>query len=704
MALAWVLAGCWGGGVSGVTTTVPPQEREALRREAAELRQDGAMVLDLHGPGASRYVGGGARCPWTRLETERRGPTRLAIGLPGAGISRVVVHVDGKRVGYAQPTTRDGATWVELLVPDKHLLRGEHILTVWGRSGGAGRSLAPTWVRVDYPARSRKPLRPEPPPVAPPVDDGTLALRPGWSAAWTLEVPDGARLVLGVAGAPGALLTASAVAVPAGSGAGTPRPLGVVAPLGGVRDASFDLSHLAGETVRLELGARGGRVELLSPAVVAPGAEPPDPPPPARNVIVYLVDTLRADHLRVYRPEAPAETPHLDRWAADAAVFDAAVSQAPWTKPSVATLLTGLLPWEHGATTHRALLRTDVPTLPELLLEQGFETTAFVTNSYVSRRFGLDRGFSTFANNGLAGRSDADLLVHDVLRWLDERPSDRPFFAYVHATEPHSPYDPPAEILHRYDSEPYDGPVDFAADPMLLRSISEGRLELSARDRRRLTALYDGEIAHHDLAFGALLEGLAARGLDRNTLFVFLSDHGEELFDHGSVGHGQSVHAELVHVPLIVRHPALGATRIAEPVGVADLMPTILEAVGLPAPPGLAGRSLLTSLQGAGPTVSRPVVSCRGPRAEACAIVGDRYKLVVDGVGPRRSLQLFDREADPTELRDMAAERPRVARRLWHVLALLRERPGGDAPALSAQVALDDLTASHLRALGYTGD
>ncbi|MEM9861061.1 MAG: sulfatase [Myxococcota bacterium] len=334
--------------------------------------------------------------------------------------------------------------------------------------------------------------------------------------------------------------------------------------------ATLELAAYEGRVARVQLFAAEGADEERNASEEAGAADELDPhamrisrvpaeryePRAPRNVLMILIDTLRADKLRPYAPESRVTTPALMRFVEGATVFERGHSQENWTKPSVATLLTGLMPWQHRATQHASTLPRSLDLLPERLKNAGFTTASFICNGFVSDRFGFDQGWDRYRNYIREGRrTRSEFVAADVLEWLDERDEEKPFFLYVHTIDPHVPYRPPRDVLAAYGDPDYRGPVNFSRDATLLEHIKLGQLRLNARDRDHLEALYDGEISYHDQHFGAILDGLEARGLDDETLVVITSDHGEEFWDHGSVGHGHSVYEELLHVPFFVRMP-----------------------------------------------------------------------------------------------------------------------------------------------------
>ena len=465
------------------------------------------------------------------------------------------------------------------------------------------------------------------------------------------------------------------------------------------RAIDLDLARFSGQVIRLRFDAVG-EVRLERPTITVAGLDAPRAARRMRNVVVYLTDTLRADHLRVYEPSTRVQTPGLSTWAERASVLLGGHAQENWTKPSCATLLSGLFPWEHHATSEDAQVPASVELLSERLRGEGFHTGAFIANGFVSDRFGFRQGWSTYRNYVREGRRNmARFVAEDVLAWLDERPSDRPFFLYVHTIDPHVPYIPPNDDLLRYDPEPYSGPVDFTRDRSLLEAIKGERLRVDERDRFHLEALYDGEITYHDRHFASVMEALERRELAGDTIVVFTSDHGEELFDHGSVGHGHSVWEELIRVPLIVRWPGVtdDAEPLHDPLGLVDVMPTVLEALELPRSERVSGRSFARLLRGGHEDAPRATVT--GFMEGWRTIVVGRFKLIQRTAS---HVALYDLLDDPDEQRDLSGDRPITVRYLRGLLGLILA--GADARAhVAARTEIDPATRRQLEALGYAG-
>ncbi|HEX5067198.1 MAG TPA: sulfatase [Myxococcota bacterium] len=414
-----------------------------------------------------------------------------------------------------------------------------------------------------------------------------------------------------------------------------------------------------------------------------------------QNLVVISLDTLRADHLGVYGYERET-SPQLDRWAERAFVFDNALSAANYTLASHQALF-------QSRTARVAKdARLDGPTLAVMLKEQGFHTAAFTGGGMLTEIHGFSRGFDSWDEGN-------QLLVDTVpkaLAFLDEaaREGGR-FYLFVHCVDVHLPYSPPAPYNRLFYPE-YTGTVDGEGTRKLLsvRKIFEGTshyVRFDDADRKKVVALYDGEIAKMDVDLAKLLGRIDAPDLRDDTLVVIVSDHGDEFWDHGSVLHAHTVFQELLHVPFLLRVPALEreARHIGERVSLLDVVPTVLELLALPQPKGLRGRSLVPLLHGE-TLPERPVF------AEGFA-VDSKLQTVVDG--PWKLIRdldsghvaLFDLESDPQERNDLAPAQPQQVERLRQLLdgVLGRSREKQDPLALPAEV--DEATKARLRELGY---
>jgi arylsulfatase A-like enzyme len=373
---------------------------------------------------------------------------------------------------------------------------------------------------------------------------------------------------------------------------------------------------------------------------------------PAPLVIVYLVDTLRADHTSPYGYTRDT-TPNLTSFAHDSVLFESAIAQASWTKPSVASLMTSLLPGQHHAVQLRDPLASEQLTLAEMLQAKGYTTAAAIANSVIySQGSNFEQGFDVFSGlHGPAGKPsklvEAAVVVDEALRQLDAR-RGLPTFLYVHTMDPHVPYAPPPPFDRKY--EPFPTPEHPAVDPH-----TDFKEPL---DRERLMAQYDGDVAYGDQEFGRFVGELRRRGVYDGALFVFLADHGEEFQDHDKWLHGRSVFDELIRVPLIVKLPGneRAGLRVKAQVQVVDVLPTVLKSQGLPVPeaPAIVGRPLQMAI--AGTESERPAlseISHRGFVAHGLRTNRDKY---VVRYSPEEDELYFDLGRDPHEHTNRLAE------------------------------------------------
>ncbi|MGD2115592.1 MAG: sulfatase, partial [Acidobacteriota bacterium] len=413
-------------------------------------------------------------------------------------------------------------------------------------------------------------------------------------------------------------------------------------------------------------------------------------PPPRPNVIVLLVDTLRADGLGAYGYDRPT-SPHLDALAEESFLFEQARAQAPCTFPSVNSFLTGLPPSRFsGQPEGRMGIPEDADSLAEILRRAGYATAAVSASPIVRKNpgqfnphGGFDPGFDRFVDSCVW--NPASVVNDHALAQLDALPE--PFFLYLHYMDPHGPYRPPADWPKRFADAGFEGSDAVRrGDPRpLARTIAEALragepLEpgaVPAAAVAHLRNLYDEEIAYFDSQLGRLLGELTARGLDGSTVLVLASDHGEEFFEHGRLKHCNTVFDTEIRTPLLLRLPPglepAPPRRIGANAANLDLVPTLLDYLRIEPPAELAGRSLRGAIADAenpvSPSEQPPVVAAWGGQRAA---TDGRYKLIVRPGAGGGSRRLYDLAADPGETRDLlAGDRPelpadarRAARRL----------------------------------------
>ncbi|MCP4197724.1 MAG: sulfatase [Proteobacteria bacterium] len=370
-----------------------------------------------------------------------------------------------------------------------------------------------------------------------------IVLAPGESLTFNLPIPKNARLLgsahTRVGGEIGHL------AVVAIHGNQTEKLLGESDVGENAWRINMDLNDLSGRMIGMTLRASRGEVILRDVGLFLSHPDGKKAPGKfkARNFVLIVIDTLRADKLALYNDRTRVRTDYLNTLGAEAMVFDKALAPENWTKPSVVSILSGIYPTTHKTQDDRSKLPSSVVIAPEHFKKLGFATAGFVANGYVSRKFGFKRGWDTWTNYVRESkRNRAKYVVDDTIDWLESRPADKPFFLYVHTIDPHVPYIPPQKYWMLYDKGPYTGPVQAAQTAKLLEAVKSGKQTLTDRDKFRLEALYDGEITYHDDHLARLHDALQRMGLLEDTLIVVTSDHGEEFFEHGKVGHGHSLY------------------------------------------------------------------------------------------------------------------------------------------------------------------
>jgi len=436
-----------------------------------------------------------------------------------------------------------------------------------------------------------------------------------------------------------------------------------------------DLSDYAGKPVTLRFDVfkqnhsprkgRGGVCLVADPKLIEP--KPTSQP----NVILLVIETLRRDHLSLHG-YARKTSPFLQRLAEEGITFENAYSQSSWTRPSVASILTGLYPSAHRAIDAMDTLDDSFVLLPEILRECGYRNAAFCTGKVMSDPiFNYDQGFDLFVDKG---KALFDELVGDTFAWIDAN-EHQSFFVYIHSFDPHGPYVAPGHFTEIFDRD-YSGQLKDEANlrPGVLRKMKS----LSSRDREYIRARYDAEILYTDVVCERLVGGLKDRGLWDNTILIITSDHGEELGEHGSWGHALGLFPEQLRVPLVVVLPGgkHAGARIEGLASGIDVMPTILAAVGLPVPGGLPGINLLDGVDRTGRTgrdhhyaeswstrfVKEPDPVCHVVRSDF-SLIGPRFQYLFtreESPPGRINERLFDLVVDPDAQDDIAASQPDV--------------------------------------------
>lgn len=397
------------------------------------------------------------------------------------------------------------------------------------------------------------------------------------------------------------------------------------------------------------------------------------------NVILITIDTLRADRLGCYG-FSPDVTPTMDMWAIRGVRFSDCISQTPLTLPSHTTILTGTLPIFHGVRDNGGfVVPPQLETISECFKSAGYKTAAFVSAYVLDSKWGLNQGFdyyfdrfdlSRFEKISLAEvQRRAEETINEVICWLDKNKGDK-FFIWVHLYDPHTPYDPPEPFKSQFVDQPYLG-----------------------------------EIAYTDSQLGRFWNYLEERKLLNNLYLVLTSDHGESLGQHGETTHGFFVYQEGIHVPLIfvTPFPQFFGKTYSGVVTLSDVMPTILDMVGLKIPSEVQGQSLVPFFSGRVKPVDRLAYSeTYYPRfhfgwSELRSFQNNRYKLIIAPVP-----ELYDLKKDPNEEKNLVYAEKKVYEQLSHLAEEFEKKAG--AGAIKADFAsVDEETKEKLAALGYLG-
>jgi arylsulfatase A-like enzyme len=541
-------------------------------------------------------------------------------------------------------------------VPAKALVSGENTLAIaTGKKGGVFHSIEivtgkPSASAAEWPAAS---------PVAEVKLNGKAASAlTGFSRlTMPIEIPAQGWLVMDTAATGG----------PAGfhvSVAEEGKPAKVVLDekqaAGSTQPRSISLAEFGGKLVSLELAVSDGRpadAAWLEPRILLPKATTAPRPQPARNLIVLVADALRADKLPMYG-ETRVRTPNIAKAAETIGVtFTATHAASPSSPPSHASIQSGCIPRGHGILGDKAKVNPGTPMVSAILSKAGIATDFVGDASFAMRRLLPVSKWTEFHQPNAEGKGgDCSGVVKEIFAFIDKHKDER-FFVSSVAFEAHTPYIYHEGTTEHYYDGPYDEAIGKRPDGNTFSSILNGKIKMTPEKWGQLKGLYDGEVEHLDECFGTLMEGLRTRGLADNTPVVLLADHGEGFLEHGSLGHAYGNYAELTRVPLVFFAPGLGhGQKIPTVVSHADVVPTIVDLLGVQPDERVQGQSLVPMVLRDGPWVPRVVPSEYG-RSYSLRALGLHY--VVDYGGTET---LYDLVADPSEKTDLKDKRPLALR------------------------------------------
>ncbi len=480
----------------------------------------------------------------------------------------------------------------------------------------------------------------------------------------------------------------------------------------------------------LGYGGAGLFVGVLLAVFALPAVTRPAAPERGMNVLLVSIDTLRRDHLGCYGYER-VKTPNFDRFAASATKFENACCSAPWTLPSMASMVTGRYPTVCGIDAgHR--IRNGLPTLAERLRDNGYRTEAYVTNVFMHPEYGYARGFDVYLMNGdlrrfypLRGTLLYKWTVAAVKAWrskfgrnLDNTTFNgdetvaalrrlgkgrRPFFLWCHFMDPHNPYAPPPGYVPEYPgiapAEAYE-----LLEQLQATGWNAGDWPISESRAPLFEMLYDGEIAYVDEQFGRIIDALREEGLDRKTMVFVVNDHGEEFYDHGSYGHGHTFYPELIDMVLVAQVPGRKFPPAARGryITHVDIMPTIFDALGIEPPAELDGRSIFREAPAASDE-GRAIAECLQTGADEKAVRRDEWLLILDLETNER--ELYDLAEDPGARQNLAGKGLEEEKLLSREIASYVEATEKEAKAMGAspEMNLPEEQKRRLRGLGYIG-
>lgn len=442
-------------------------------------------------------------------------------------------------------------------------------------------------------------------------------------------------------------------------------------------------------------------VVMLSVVLVSCRQQPAVSAFARRPIIVVDIGALRADHLGCYGYSRETSQ-NIDSFAEESVQFQWAFSQAPNTPPSQASILTGLYPTTHGLIEDDDRVPDSVVTLAEAVNGRGYITAAFHDGGFLNERFNIGQGFTELDSSGASG---VKAIGPKVIAWLRVHANDPSFLLLIHTTDIHTPYAPVppfSEMFMDGVPEPSPGfaPTTAQMEKVRLSKYTGDPSQLSDNDLAFAVAQYDGEIRYVDTWFGEFMNIVRQTGLDKRSIIVLISDHGEEFQEHGSVLH-EKLYSTVTHIPLMIRLPSgEDARRVTTVVESVDLMPTLLELTGVPIPTAVQGGSLVPEITGTVPLdggIAFGESPWFGRRRFAAA--GEFQLLVARKFG---KLELYNLVLDPAEQHEISQLHPDVTARLLRAIDDWEDRvTAARVVPDDGSSKLDDEIARQLRDLGY---
>jgi arylsulfatase A-like enzyme len=631
-------------------------------RLSAHLYRGGGLLLPAGSAGFAKYVRFGntrhlKQKTWELRQTEQgekvakmTGKSAMvAVPLTAAQLEPSVVRVRvwsekeepfSVRVnGNKDVNGKAGAGWstVELQVPAGQLKEGENDLLFFARTGGhpvawieVGGAQAPTAADADLVSFYDH-------------TSNALILPDGGAMAWYAFVPDKGRITANLADG------ACTVGVKAIGEDGTTAD-GKLTGLG----SAVDLSALAGKAARIELTASGcPKTQLSAASLVVPGDAPAKPArgTPPKYVILFIMDSLRADRVRPWNPNARPETPEFEKLAETGAVFLQHYDQGNESRVSHASIWTALYSIKHGFIDEKAVLADKWKTIDEVAKDAGMFVAGVSANGYIRPSRGFGHAWNKFSNHI---EEETGLRAQDIIEHGEKLVEGKkePWFLYLGTVDTHVSWRAKQPWMDKYDPGPYSGRFkdQFSGeDAGKAAGSKEKNGGLTDREIQHVRALYDSNVSYQDDQLRLLVEKLQQWGIWDQTMLIVTADHGDEQWEDGRVGHGSSVRDMLVHVPLLIHYPPMvPAGKFSEGTEGIDIVPTIADAIGVAMDPEWQGESLIPLANGIGRGYPRMSVSSMYEDAHGPRIAHWKMK-IAGGNTPR----LYDLSHDPDEMKDL---------------------------------------------------
>jgi arylsulfatase A-like enzyme len=634
----------------------------ADNRLSAHLLRGGGLYLPAGSAGFAKYVRFGnqlakdAKMAWTLRQVA--GTTKVArltgtsaevnVPLTAADIATPTIRV---RAINDQPAARafsvrvngnkdinaqlaPGESTVELAVPAGQLVEGENELLFFV-GGGAGLDVASIQIggAAAVPPEAATFWKP---------DAKALVLSHGGGLAWYVLVPEQARIT-GDISDPGC-----AAAVRAVGEDGTVAD-GKLVGLG----SAVELGPLAGKAARLELVADGcPTVELANAALVVPGPAPAAPArgEPPRYVVLFIMDSLRADRVKPFFPDARPDAPTWEKLAETSAVFLQNYVQGNESRVSHASIWSALYPIKHRMIGEKDKLGEQWTTIDEVAKQAGKYIAGVSANGYIRPTRGFGPKWDKFSNH-IA--EELGLKAEDILEkglgWVETK--KEPWFLYLGTVDTHVTWRAKEPWISKYNPG-YKGNYADSFGGANAAAAATGKLKLSDAEIKHVRAIYDSNVSYQDDILNQLIEKLRAQGIWEQTMLIITADHGDEQWEDGRVGHGASQREQLIHVPLLIHYPPLvGAGKFTQGTEVVDIVPTLADALGAAVDPEWQGESLIPLSHGVGARYARMSFNSMYEREHAGRI--GRWKVRAAGGG---TVRVFDLGADYAEKKDLAGK------------------------------------------------